>query len=1587
MRVYNRGVAGAVTFEKRVQFDQSVSMTMGSRLALGGINGLVDEITTNTTMLTYPVMSIFGNSRLNTSLHLQTTSAFTNDGPQIRFISSRGAMAMTVDPGSGILTFGPMDEGQPEQVDTGRGMSISEEGLVKIQREVLLGFSSDDSNVEYETKIYSNLRAAKTAIFGKQVVIGRDNWVDDTIDTSDSGTYDTLIVANPTAANSNKASILISQAAKGPGQYAELKFVATDTSDNTFKHFIRTETGPAAGMQIGNTDTSTGVDTYYATFDASGNFTVSKDAMMVGALGVLGTSTFFGPVILGDATSDDITLNGYLASAIIPKTDNTYDLGSSTQEFKDLYIDGEAHIDTLDVDINASIGGTLSVVGATVLGELTADTFRNTQGASFDAQAIFSQKIGIGYAYGTETGTWAEQLKITNPDGLNNVILKLEQTTAELDSTLILHAISSSGANRQWGIKHEGNEQDLIIGIANANNNIAAQAIYMKFERLTGLTLFESPVLIEDNNDFYIRGGDLKVYNDTSGTEPIFTAEPTVKKVAIGINAALTEAFTTTNGQQGDYDLVIASKDTSFKNANLAFVTDHSAVQKEFEIELNHDSNIVSFWSHTAAQKLINKDSIGRIRSTFDQDTGSLTVKTLTLEGSLNLQAGEWADPALVIPQAEFVKFDGTYQTSTLQAHTASGGYFGIYNNVEPYSFADENDTTGTKENAAHAFTGIVLDTTQTNYGGQIHFYTGRNDGNTAITNKNTELAMQLQSTSGGSKSITMYGTLNIVDLDGSQANIITNGSAQSTILNLSGDTIDYIDATLTGKLTADHVVTQTFEAGGIFAASGVGVVSITDRADINAPSADSILAFHHGDGGGQAIVFSQISNTLAFKRTDHNSFNINYTTSPDLLTVNYAAAEPSVEIGGKLVASSGLFTGDIDVSTGTITSSLTRTGEIEIYGPTVTEDLTVNSVANVDSMNVVTSLNLENSTVNLNPATKFLTTVSGVLRDAYLVASSGTSYYIGQGELGLATDNYPGVELMIAPPEPTIVTNFRLTDVNPHTDMYQNKSRAILEWGYKTIVGAAGADTTIGGTTYPTFQSTSNTGGDAIDLTDGAGSQKVSGRFLRFPSGKKHMIVAWNNSSKIFTLAITYDAESSTIADPAKMVDSGTGYTLNVLKQVEGGVSYQPYQAFNLDSTYIDTPRYEMELALAGNYYFGMTTTDGTKSSENILMSSGVFDPDSSAGGQGLSAYSAPYTNNLPYLSNLPSLPDHLSLNATQYGFEVTINGWGSEIGEGDVNQIAHQFEIGYTTQTAFDWNAETTSRTIIPFNSANSAPIANIYDSATYTVAVRPLQNQQVVYDEDTNGIIKKSILAGGGGVPPNMQVVVDYPFALTAYSGVYTGQGNSNTYTQATISGMTFYADSITGPVTVGFNEFAPQNNFTLISSPQLETTGQTIINNNQFDGNDSGQGTIDLIIDGFVASEFQGSSIDFTIGATEESRKILETQLEADFILRKIVVDVDWASNVSGADPGIIRVYPKGNTSAGDQIQITAAAGLFTQAIDLTINASVEPNRTIIIDGFDGSALPNNNWSISGRIWVYGQTYDSNSNQNAQGGGVG
>jgi hypothetical protein len=102
------------------------------------------------------------------------------------------------------------------------------------------------------------------------------------------------------------------------------------------------------------------------TFTASGtspSFRLANATTVDGTLSVAGLTTIAsdlrvnGNTVLGDAPSDTITLNGRFNTPLLPASDNTYDIGSGSLRWRDLFLSR-----------NGQIGGTLSVAGSATLG-------------------------------------------------------------------------------------------------------------------------------------------------------------------------------------------------------------------------------------------------------------------------------------------------------------------------------------------------------------------------------------------------------------------------------------------------------------------------------------------------------------------------------------------------------------------------------------------------------------------------------------------------------------------------------------------------------------------------------------------------------------------------------------------------------------------------------------------------------------------------------------------------------------------------------------------------------------------------------------------------------------------------------------------------------------------------------------------------------------------------------------------------------------------------------------------------------------------------------------------------------------------
>ncbi len=96
-------------------------------------------------------------------------------------------------------------------------------------------------------------------------------------------------------------------------------------------------------------------DSANLTFDGS-TLGITGAATVSTNLTVTGNAVVNGNTDLGNATSDTITATGRFDSALVPSDDDTYDLGASDKEWKDLYVDGVGNIDSLAVGVLTHTG-------------------------------------------------------------------------------------------------------------------------------------------------------------------------------------------------------------------------------------------------------------------------------------------------------------------------------------------------------------------------------------------------------------------------------------------------------------------------------------------------------------------------------------------------------------------------------------------------------------------------------------------------------------------------------------------------------------------------------------------------------------------------------------------------------------------------------------------------------------------------------------------------------------------------------------------------------------------------------------------------------------------------------------------------------------------------------------------------------------------------------------------------------------------------------------------------------------------------------------------------------------------------------
>ena len=239
----------------------------------------------------------------------------------------------------------------------------------------------------------------------------------------------------------------------------------------------------------------TEVEINATTIDINGNVDISGNL-------VLG-----GNITIGDADSDDISFGGELTSHIVPNADDTYDLGSSTKQWRNVYVDGTLEADAITVD-----GTSLSVI--------TTENVQDIVGAMVTSNT----ETNITVTYEDSDGT----LDFVVPSTLSGVTELGTLTTLQVDN-ININGNTITASSGALNLTPAGGSAIVLDGTINIDAGV-----------VTGATSITSTA--------FVGGLTGNVTGNTSGTAATVTTAAQPNITSLGTLTTLTVDDITING-------------------------------------------------------------------------------------------------------------------------------------------------------------------------------------------------------------------------------------------------------------------------------------------------------------------------------------------------------------------------------------------------------------------------------------------------------------------------------------------------------------------------------------------------------------------------------------------------------------------------------------------------------------------------------------------------------------------------------------------------------------------------------------------------------------------------------------------------------------------------------------------------------------------------------------------------------------------------------------------------------------------------------------------------------------------------------
>jgi cytoskeletal protein CcmA (bactofilin family) len=721
---------------------------------------------------------------------------------------------------------------------------------------------------------------------------------------------------------------------------------------------VATETSGIA-VTIGHTTSETTV---------ADNLTVTGNAAVGGNLTVTGTTTFNGGTItMGDAASDNVVFGADINSSIIPNTDDTYDLGSSSQQWRNAYIDGTAYVDTLD------LAGTAVTSTAAELNLLDGVTSTTAELNILDG--VTASAADINLIDGITNGTViASKVIITDSNkditGGRNITIsgELDAATldisgdADIDGTLEADAITIAGVTLAETIA------DTVGAMVTSNTESGVTVAYQDADNTIDFTV---GTLNQDTTGTAALATSVTVTANNSTDETVY---PIFVDGATGTQGAESDTGLTYNPSTG---MLTSTGVTSTFTGNITGNVTGNTSGTAATVTTAAQSNITSLGTLTTLtvdNVIINGSTIGH---TGDTDLITVASGIATVAGEVSMTTLDIGGTNVTSTAAELNILDGV--TSTAAEINALDGITAVVGELNAL------DIGSTAVGTAVASKAVILDSNKD--------YTGLR--NLTITG---ELDAATLDISGN------------VDIDGVlETDNLTVGGAQGTdgqVLTSTGSGVGWEDAGTgatfktfgTSSIMIGDNATGTIDAANYNTGVGIDIFAALTTGDNNTALGFSALAANTTGANNTAVGKSSLlANTTGASNT---------AVGEGALTANTTAANNTAVGMGSLGANT---TGANSVAVGfeALSSNTTQTRNVAV-GYHALEECTAD-----DNTAVGTQALQDNTTGYYNVALGYLaagaittgnsnTAIGSFALDAATTASNNTA--VGTAALGANT-------------------------------------------------------------------------------------------------------------------------------------------------------------------------------------------------------------------------------------------------------------------------------------------------------------------------------------------------------------------------------------------------------------------------------------------------------------------------------------------------------------------------------------------------------------------------------------------------------